>query len=117
MSESYFKIFRETVLQLGGVWASNDVYFSQFADGYMAAYLPAYPEEDEQRDRVISFSWPGQLWSIDGKDADAVGAHSCAYNDTTLFENCLAAKFDCKKMQPLRKKGQYHQRMLFGSYR
>lgn len=94
MSESYFKIFRETVLQLGGVWASNDVYFSQFADGYMAAYLPAYPEEDEQRDRVISFSWPGQLWSIDGKDADVVGAHSCAYNDTTLFENCLAAKFD-----------------------
>lgn len=43
-SQSDFKTFREDIKSLGGVWASENVYFSQMRDGYTAAYKPKYPE-------------------------------------------------------------------------
>lgn len=48
-----FKIFKELVRKRGGIWASDDVYFSQFRDGYSAAYKPSYPDKDERDQKIF----------------------------------------------------------------
>lgn len=48
-----FKDFRNDIKRSGGIWASDDVYFSQHRDGYSAAYKPNYPS-DSKEDRVIN---------------------------------------------------------------
>ena len=42
---SNFKMFQQNIKALGGIWQSEDVYFSQFRDGYSAAYKPNYPKK------------------------------------------------------------------------
>ena len=39
-----FETFKRNVREIGGVWAGDDVYFSQLRDGYSAAYKPKHPE-------------------------------------------------------------------------
>ena len=51
---SWFKEFKNTVRAKGGIWASNDVYFSQLRDGYTAAYLPAYPQQSPKDEAIHS---------------------------------------------------------------
>jgi hypothetical protein len=41
---SKFKEFINSITWLGGVWSSNDVYFSQQRDQYAADYRPKYPD-------------------------------------------------------------------------
>ncbi len=51
---SDFKWFKHAIRAKGGIWASNDVYFSQLRDGYTAAYLPAYPEQSPKDETIHS---------------------------------------------------------------
>lgn len=48
-----FKYFQKIVREKGGIWSTDDVYFSQFKDSYQAAYLPGYPEKTPL-DQVIN---------------------------------------------------------------
>ena len=48
-----YKDFKETVKSLGGVWATEDVYFTQTRDGHYASYKPMYPSASTE-DAVIS---------------------------------------------------------------
>lgn len=43
-NRSYFKQFKSLIINIGGVFATEDVYYSQMRDIYSAAYLPKYPE-------------------------------------------------------------------------
>lgn len=43
-----FKYYQSYIKSLGGIWASNDVYFAQMRDMYTAAYLPRYPERSDK---------------------------------------------------------------------
>lgn len=95
MSESYFKTFKEAIRQLGGIWASNDVHFSQFSDEYVAAFLPAYPEKDEQHDHVISFKWKERKWELDGKDTNNGQTTWCVWDKMSMFWYCRAANLKC----------------------
>jgi hypothetical protein len=51
---SDFKWFKNTIRTKGGVWASDDVYFSQHKDGYSAAYLPQYPNKSNKDECIYS---------------------------------------------------------------
>ena len=51
-----FRTFRESIRNMGGVRASNDVYFAQTQSQYTAAFLPEYPEKSK-RDSTISCCW------------------------------------------------------------
>ena len=51
---SCFKQFQKAVRAKGGIWASDDVYFSSHRDGYSAAYLPAYPDKSENDECIYS---------------------------------------------------------------
>lgn len=48
-----FKWFIQRVRAIGGVWASESVFFSQTRDGYSAAYKPSYPESSKN-DMIIN---------------------------------------------------------------
>lgn len=63
-----FRDFKDSVRRQGGIWASEDVYFSQFRDGYSAAYQPEYPERSE-RDCTIGFNWLKNAWSLNGGES------------------------------------------------
>lgn len=39
-----FKKFKNDIKNIGGVWNTDDVYFSQMRDGYSASYQPKYPD-------------------------------------------------------------------------
>ena len=49
---SDFKNFKNKVKALGGVWASEDTYFSQTRDEYCAEYRPSYPSSTN-RDMIL----------------------------------------------------------------
>lgn len=49
---SKFTMFQYKIKNIGGVWASNDVYFMQTRDSYSAAYKPCYPKSSP-RDMII----------------------------------------------------------------
>ena len=61
-SHSNFKCFKSDVRRKGGIWASDDVYFSQFRDGYSAVYKPNYPERSPD-DCSISYNWQEDRWT------------------------------------------------------
>lgn len=48
-----YKDFKETVKSLGGVWATEDIYFTRVRDEYYASYKPMYPASSRE-DVVIS---------------------------------------------------------------
>ena len=50
-----FKFIQRVVKGKGGIWSSDDVYFSQTRDTYEAAYLPKYPEKSDY-DQTISIN-------------------------------------------------------------
>ncbi len=50
---SNFKIFKRLVFSIFPCEKWNDIYFSQFKDGYSAAYKPNYPE-DSKNDVVVN---------------------------------------------------------------
>lgn len=54
--------FKNCVLEKGGIWASCDVYFTQFRDGYSASYKPNYPEHSKE-DCAIFYNWLTGKWS------------------------------------------------------
>ena len=41
---TYFKQFQNDIKSINKKWNSEDVYFSQYRDGYCASYKPRYPE-------------------------------------------------------------------------
>lgn len=57
-----FRNFKESVREKGGIWASDDVYFTQFRDGYSASYKPHCPEHSAE-DCAISYNWLTDKWS------------------------------------------------------
>lgn len=59
-----FKDFKSSVKKKGGIWASDDVYFSQFRDGYSAAYKPNYPQDSAEDQVIYSYG----LVSREGED-------------------------------------------------
>ena len=63
MAYSGFSQFKSAVRDRGGVWASSDVYFSQFRDSYTAAYLPAYPKSSTE-DTSIDFCHIDNQWTL-----------------------------------------------------
>lgn len=58
MHKSNFKQFKENVRNIGGVFTSEHVYFSQLTNSYIAAYLPHYPN-DSKHDISITQVWNG----------------------------------------------------------
>ena len=60
-----FRGFKEMVKSKGGVWNSDDVYFTQFRDGWSASYIPKYPEYSSE-DQAISYNWFSRLWKYTG---------------------------------------------------
>lgn len=59
---SDFHNFKNNVREKGGIWASDDVYFSQFRDGFSATYKPKYPEHSPD-DCSISYNWQEDKWT------------------------------------------------------
>ena len=57
-----FAIFKKNVREKGGIWASNDVYFTQYRDGYSASYIPRWPEHSPE-DCSISYNWITDKWT------------------------------------------------------
>lgn len=51
---SDFKQFKQAIRAKGGIWASDDVYFSSFRDGYSAGYLPNYPQKSDRDESIYS---------------------------------------------------------------
>lgn len=45
MQKSNFQMFKLGIHRIGGVFAGEDVYFSQMKDVYSAAYKPDYPND------------------------------------------------------------------------
>lgn len=41
---SKFKDFQNKIKEIGNVWNSEHVFFTQMRDGYSASYKPKYPE-------------------------------------------------------------------------
>lgn len=60
-----FRIFKEIVRNLGGVWTGKSVYFSQTQSQYTAAYLPEYPAKSRE-DSTISCCWLNGTWCYSG---------------------------------------------------
>lgn len=66
-----YKEFKAEVLAKGGIWASDDVYFSQYRDGYSASYQPNYPEHSKE-DCAFAYNWLKNEWRFeDPKSYDA----------------------------------------------
>jgi len=61
-SFSGFKDFIRNVREKGGIWASEDVYFAQFRDGFSASYRPEFPERSAE-DCAINYSWIKDEWT------------------------------------------------------
>ena len=57
-----FATFKESVREKGGIWASNNVYFTQYRDGYSASYIPHWPEHSPE-DCAISYNWITDKWT------------------------------------------------------
>lgn len=51
-----FKEFQKNIKALGGVWKSNDVYFTQFMKGYYADYRPYYPDSSDNDISISLYS-------------------------------------------------------------
>lgn len=49
-----FKSFIKAVREIGGKWASDDVYFFQMRDGYSATYKPEYPSSSNLDMRICT---------------------------------------------------------------
>ena len=60
-----FHSFKQMVRERGGVWYSRDVYFTQFRDGWSAAYMPDYPLRSSE-DQAISYNWLSKAWHYTG---------------------------------------------------
>ena len=60
-----FRTFRESIRNMGGVWAGNDVYFIQTQSQYTAAFLPEYPAKSKG-DSIISCCWLNGRWNYSG---------------------------------------------------
>lgn len=54
--------FKEIIHNKGGIWASDDVYFTQFMDGYGATYKPNFPNHTKD-DCAISYNWIKDMWN------------------------------------------------------
>lgn len=57
-----FATFKESVREKGGIWASNNVYFTQYRYGYSASYIPHWPEHSPE-DCAISYNWITDKWT------------------------------------------------------
>lgn len=62
MGISEFSIFKNSIREKGGIWASDDVYFTQYRDGYSASYKPYFPEHSVE-DCAISYNWLTDEWT------------------------------------------------------
>lgn len=60
-----FSKFKCIIRNLGGVWATNAVYFSRTQCEYSARYLPAYPEPSKE-DSWIQCCWVNGIWCCRG---------------------------------------------------
>ena len=54
--------FQRNIREKGGIWASDDVYFTQFRDGFSASYRPCFPERSPE-DCSISYDWIKDEWT------------------------------------------------------
>ena len=54
--------FKQNVLSRGGIWTTDDVYFTQFRDGYGASYQPSFPNRDVS-DCAVSYNWLKDKWT------------------------------------------------------
>lgn len=59
---SDFENFKKNVREKGGIWASNDVHFTEFADGFAASYKPDFPEHSKE-DCAISYNYVKDEWN------------------------------------------------------
>lgn len=59
-----FGEFKSAVRRKGGIWASDDVHFTQFRDGYSASYKPEYPEHSK-KDCAWAYNWQKDTWRFE----------------------------------------------------
>ena len=57
-----FRQFQANIREKGGIWAGEDVYFSQYRDGFGASYQPNFPYHSPE-DCAISYSWLKDEWT------------------------------------------------------
>lgn len=57
-----FYDFKKSVLEKGGIWATENVYFTQFRDGYVAHYEPNFPYHTPDLDCSIIYDWLHDKW-------------------------------------------------------
>lgn len=60
-----FKKFKNIIRNLGGVWSSEDVYFSKTQSTYTAKYAPKYPESSSEDSTINILHFEG-MWYYDG---------------------------------------------------
>ena len=59
-----FGDFKSAVRRKGGIWASDDVYFTQYRDGYSASYKPEWPEHSKA-DCAWAYNWLKDEWRFE----------------------------------------------------
>lgn len=57
-----FRQFQANIREKGGIWAGDDVYFSQYRDGFSASYKPNFPNHSSE-DCAISYDWFKDEWT------------------------------------------------------
>ena len=58
--------FAETIIGMGGKWATDDVHFSEDGEHYIARYIPLYPNISLDDDE-ITLSKKDCTWQFAGK--------------------------------------------------
>ena len=61
-----FARFKRIIRAIGGVWATDNVYFDCTQSMYTASYLPTYPEKSPEDSR-ISCCWVSGMWYYSGE--------------------------------------------------
>lgn len=60
-----FKQFQAAVRSKGGIWAGDDVFFSQMVDLYGACYKPDYPNSSPH-DQTLEYNPFTHMWRHSG---------------------------------------------------
>lgn len=75
-----FQRFINRVRRCGGIWESEDIYFSQMRDEYSAAFYPKYPEHT-CGDYVLVENWVAKTIWLYAPNASEFGAVKKQYNN------------------------------------
>ena len=63
-----FRDFIETIIGMGGKWITDDVYFKETAQKYVAHYMPYYPNTSSEDD-MVALVKADHTWQFAGKYA------------------------------------------------